>query len=165
MSEHDAVTTPRAESERGQLDRHWAELLQELRVTQAGSQILTGFLLILPFQARFQELSAIEHLIYLVLVALSTLAVVLSLTPVILHRSTFRQGVRARLVAIAHVLLRLTLGAVALAVAGTMQLIFGMVLGVTAGAIAAGATLLVTAIIWVTLPVIARSGAPANVDQ
>jgi Family of unknown function (DUF6328) len=40
----------RDESRDEQLDRNWDELLQELRVTQTGVQILTGFLLTLPFQ-------------------------------------------------------------------------------------------------------------------
>ena len=39
------------------LDRNWGELLQELRVVQTGVQLLTGFLLTLPFQARFADLS------------------------------------------------------------------------------------------------------------
>ena len=38
-----------------QLDRNWADLLQELRVSQTGVQLLTGFLLTLPFQSRFTE--------------------------------------------------------------------------------------------------------------
>nr|WP_308206290.1 DUF6328 family protein [Arthrobacter zhaoxinii] len=33
-------------------DRNWTDLLQELRVLQTGIQILTGFLLTLPFQQR-----------------------------------------------------------------------------------------------------------------
>jgi hypothetical protein len=31
----------------------WSSLLQELRVVQTGVQLLTGFLLTLPFQQRF----------------------------------------------------------------------------------------------------------------
>ena len=37
------------ESPRERMDRNWNELLQELRVAQTGVQILTAFLLILPF--------------------------------------------------------------------------------------------------------------------
>ncbi len=33
----------RAETETERLDRHWASLLQELRVAQTGVQVLTGF--------------------------------------------------------------------------------------------------------------------------
>lgn len=32
------------------IDRNWNEMLQELRVAQTGVQILSGFLLTLPFQ-------------------------------------------------------------------------------------------------------------------
>jgi len=39
------------------LDRNCGDLLQELRVVQTGVQLLTGFLLTLPFQARFADLS------------------------------------------------------------------------------------------------------------
>ena len=49
----------RDETEAERLDRNWAELLQELRVVQTGTQILTGFLLTLVFQQRFTELDAV----------------------------------------------------------------------------------------------------------
>jgi hypothetical protein len=43
------------------LDRNWNELLQELRVVQTGVQILTGFLLTLPFQQRFLHLNDFQR--------------------------------------------------------------------------------------------------------
>ena len=48
------------------VDRNWNELLQELRVTQTGLQILTGFLVTLPFQQRFSGLGPRQELLYLV---------------------------------------------------------------------------------------------------
>ncbi|WP_291053049.1 DUF6328 family protein, partial [Herbiconiux sp.] len=42
----------RDETENERLDRNWNELLQELRVIQTGTQILTGFLLAAVFQSR-----------------------------------------------------------------------------------------------------------------
>ena len=47
------------------MDRNWNEMLQELRVTQTGTQILTGFLLAIAFQNRFSELDRFQHGIYL----------------------------------------------------------------------------------------------------
>ena len=47
----------RGETEIERLDRNWNSLLQELRVVQTGVQLLTGFLLTLPFQQRFDILS------------------------------------------------------------------------------------------------------------
>ena len=45
----------RGETEVQRLDRNWNSLLQELRVVQTGVQLLTGFLLTLPFQQRLQR--------------------------------------------------------------------------------------------------------------
>ena len=43
----------RDESEDERLDRNWDELLQELRITQTGLQLFSGFLLTLPFTQVF----------------------------------------------------------------------------------------------------------------
>lgn len=55
----------REESSYARRDRHWSELLQELRVVQTGVQLLAGFLLTIPFQARFDRLSADQKNLYL----------------------------------------------------------------------------------------------------
>ena len=51
----------RNETAEEKLDRNWMELLQELRVLQTGVQILAGFLLTLPFQARFETLTDFQR--------------------------------------------------------------------------------------------------------
>src|SRR5690242_3369672 len=104
----------RDETEGERLDRNWNELLQELRVTQTGTQVFTGFLLTIPFQQRFGDLTASQLTIYLVLVGFSCLATVLAIAPVSLHRALFRQGAKTRIVHTANVLLILALAAVAL---------------------------------------------------
>ena len=53
----ESVDAERHETPLQRLDRNWVDLLQELRVVQTGVQLLTGFLLTLPFQARFADLS------------------------------------------------------------------------------------------------------------
>ena len=40
----------RDETPQERADRNWNELLQELRVSQTGVQVLAGFLVTLPFQ-------------------------------------------------------------------------------------------------------------------
>src|SRR3712207_4786869 len=70
-------------------DRNWNGLLQELRVTQTGVQILTGFLLTLPFQERFEDLDGYQRTLYLVLVLLAILTTGLITAPVSLHRILF----------------------------------------------------------------------------
>ena len=146
----------RDETEAERLDRNWTELLQELRVTQTGTQILTGFLLTIPFQQRFGELSAGQLAIYLVLVGFATLATILALAPVSLHRALFRTGRKSRIVRISNRLLIAALACVALTLTGTATLIFGIVIGATAGAAIGVATFIVCAVGWLALPAIAR---------
>ena len=73
------------------MDRNWNEMLQELRVTQTGTQILTGFLLAIAFQNRFAELDRFQETVYLGLVLAAVLTTALGLAPVNLHRVLFRQ--------------------------------------------------------------------------
>jgi hypothetical protein len=50
------VDYERGETATQKADRHWGELLQEMRVMETGTQILGGFLLTLPFQQGFRPL-------------------------------------------------------------------------------------------------------------
>ncbi len=60
----DAHPYRRDESEAERLDRNFGEQLQEVRIAQAGVQILFAFLLTIPFQQRFSTLTgpAARHL-------------------------------------------------------------------------------------------------------
>src|SRR5690554_1930306 len=104
----------REESESERLDRNWNEILQELRVTQTGSQILTGFLLTVAFQNRFTDLDPVQVTLYLALVVGAIATTALGLTPVSLHRQLFRKRAKDDVVAIADRIMRYTLVGVAL---------------------------------------------------
>lgn len=149
----DRESQDRDETETERLDRNWAELLQELRVIQTGTQILTGFLLTLAFQPRFADLDQYQVDTYLGLVISAGLATILALTPVSLHRALFRRKAKAEIVFIANRLLKVTLGAVAITLVGTIMLIFDVVIGRQAGWIAGGATLVLVLLAWVLLPI------------
>src|SRR3954453_3480738 len=88
----------RTETANQRADRNWNELLQELRVTQTGTQILTGFLLTIPFQQRFAKLDSYQENLYLVLVLLAVPATILFVAPVALHRVLFRRRMKPQLV-------------------------------------------------------------------
>jgi hypothetical protein len=150
----------RNESHNERLDRNWNEILQELRVTQTGTQILTGFLLTLAFQQRFTDLDTFQIDVYLVLVVLAALATGLGLSPVSLHRALFRRRAKEKLVRIADRLLRATLAGVALVLSGTTLLIFDVVVGRSAGLIAGSGALLITAALWILLPYGVRPDGP-----
>ncbi|WP_028279121.1 DUF6328 family protein [Arthrobacter sp. H5] len=146
----------RGESALQKVDRNWLELLQELRVLQTGIQILTGFLLTLPFQARFTELDAFQLDVYLVLVMLSALITVLLLATVIMHRSFFQLRIKDALVRNADRILRAAMFLVALVLIGTTGLIFDIVLDRTAGTVSAIALAVVIALMWIALPQIIK---------
>lgn len=148
---------PRDESAAERLDRNWAEMLQELRVTQTGTQILTGFLLTLAFTERFTELDQYQLNVYLALVVLAALATGFGLAPVTLHRSLFRRHAKDSIVMIAHVLLRSTLACVGLLLSGVALFIFDVVLGRTAGIVAGSGAFVVAVLLWMLVPLAARS--------
>ncbi|MBF4762248.1 hypothetical protein ISU07_03845 [Nocardioides islandensis] len=64
----------RDETEDEKLDRNWNDMLQELRVVQTGVQLLSGFLLTLPFTQRFGDLDVWQERLYLALVLTAGLA-------------------------------------------------------------------------------------------
>ncbi len=140
------------ESEAERLNRRWNELLQELRVIQTGTQILTGFLLAMTFQPRFTELDSYQVTLYLTLVAFAVISTILALTPVSLHRVLFQQRAKEEIVTVANRVLKVTLASVALTIMGTVMLIVDVVVGRPQGWVAGGITLAGIVLAWVALP-------------
>ncbi|MEV0371233.1 DUF6328 family protein [Streptomyces sp. NPDC050636] len=94
MESSDPRPRPRAyEASRGRdetpeerADRRWNELLQEVRVTQTGVQILFGFLLTVVFTPRFATLSDTDTTIYVITVLLGAVTTGALIAPVTFHR-------------------------------------------------------------------------------
>lgn len=133
-------------------DRNFVELLQELRVTQTGVQILFAFLLTLAFTERFKELDALQRGTYVTTLLLSVAAAVLFTAPAAVHRGLFRRRAKRRIVDVSSRLAAAGLGVLALALTGAVTLVVDVVLGRVEG-VAAGASVLVfIAGLWVALP-------------
>lgn len=142
----------RDETEAQRLDRNWSSLLQELRVAQTGVQLLTGFLLILPFQPRFAELDVVMRTVYLVTVGCSLAATVLLVAPVSMHRVLFRRHRLETLVAVSHRYATVGIMLLGIALAGVAVVIFDRVIGRTGAWIAGGCTLVALIAFWYALP-------------
>lgn len=142
----------RAETEAERLDRNWSSLLQELRVTQTGVQLLTGFLLTLPFQQRFTVLDATMRTVYLVTVACSIGATVLLVAPVGMHRVLFRRHRLGRIVSTSHGFAIVGLMLLGAALAGVTIVIFDTVIGRPGAWIAGGTALLALVVFWFLTP-------------
>jgi hypothetical protein len=142
----------RDESTNERADRNWDELMQELRVMQTGTQILTGFLLAVAFQPRFTDLDALQVGLYVSLVVLAGLSTLLALAPVTLHRTVFARRMKPDLVRVAARIVAIDLAVIALLSVGVTGLIVDVALGRVAGAMAliVGAALVVG--LWVVLP-------------
>lgn len=142
----------RDESPAERLDRNWAELLQELRVTQTGVQILSGFLLTLPFQSRFDDLSPGLVAIFLAAVVLGTLTTGVIVAPVTAHRLLFRRHAKDVLVTTADRMAKVGLVLLGLTVAMVVTLVFGFVLDLMSGLIAGLVALLILVVLWFVVP-------------
>ena len=152
--------TARSETETQRLDRNWLSLLQELRVVQTGVQLLTGFLLTLPFQPRFDGLSTTMRVIFLATVSCSVAATVLLEAPVAMHRLLFRRHRTQFLVSAADRLAYSGLLLMGLSLTGVTVIIFGAVAGPVTGAIAGACAFVAQFCFWVVLPLWARRHAP-----
>jgi hypothetical protein len=146
----------RKETPNERADRNWNELLQELRVMQTGVQILTGFLLTLPFQPTFADLDDYQRTVYLALVVTSVIATALIVAPVSVHRSLFRQQMKRHIVTLADRLTRVALAVLALVMTGASLLVFDVVVGRTEGIVVGASVLVVLALVWVVLPEVLR---------
>ncbi|MBT2248793.1 sodium:proton antiporter [Arthrobacter sp. BHU FT2] len=168
MSEVEDYTgrTGRNETREEQLDRNWAELLQELRVLQTGVQILAGFLLTLPFQSRFEDLDEFQVNLYLANVVVAALTTAMILLPVSVHRRLFRKRLKETLVSSADGFTKIALGGIALLSAGTAALVFDVTAGRTAGLTAGGSLMAVMVVLLVYVPIhLNRKAAAGKLDR
>ncbi len=147
----------RGETEIQRLDRNWNNLLQELRVVQTGVQLLTGFLLTLPFQQRFDILVPSMRSLYLATVACSVGATVLLIAPVAMHRLLFRRHRLKVLVSAAHRCAYAGLALLGLALTGVTVIVFAAVAGNRPGLVAGACAVTLFVLFWSLLPLLLRT--------
>ena len=123
----DAQVDGRDETAAERADRNLDELLQELRVTGIGVQVLFGFLLSLPFTNRFRVLDADQRALYTATMLVTAAAIACLITPVALHRIEFRRREKARIVKVSQVTALVGLVATALALVGSVALVMTLV--------------------------------------
>ncbi len=153
---HDDRDDGRQETAIERADRNWEELLQELRVMQTGTQILTGFLLAVAFQPRFTELDAAQVSLYVILVLLAALATILALAPVGLHRALFGKQLKPVLVRHAALIVRIDLLVIGALSVGVTTLIVDFTVHRTAALITLVMSSLLVLILWLVVPMMIR---------
>ncbi len=147
------------ETKNERLTRNVNELLQELRVAQAGVQILFGFLLTVVFTDEFHEASGFEKSVHLVAVLLTVCSTVLLTAPAAWHRLLFRTGNRERILTFGNRSVLVGLGCLAAAIITTVALIAKVVFGPIAMTILGVVTAVLFVVLWFVVPkLIDRNG-------
>ncbi len=142
----------RDETPQERADRNWNELLQELRVSQTGVQLLAGFLATLPFQSRFEQLDAFQRAWYVGLLALAFGTVGVMLAPVAIHRRVFQSNAKPELVQAGHRLTSVALAMIAVLLGGIFFLVVDVVYDRAAAAAGAVGSVVVLAGLLLVLP-------------
>jgi hypothetical protein len=146
----------RAESRDDRLARNLNELLQELRVAQAGVQFLFGFLLSVAFTEHYARASGFEQVIHLVAVAFATAAVALLTAPAAWHRVLFRQGQRPTILRVANKLTVVGLACLAIAMTATVLLLFKIVAGTVVATVITVVCATLFGVLWFLMPLRVR---------
>src|SRR5438067_4252149 len=89
------------ESEAERVDRNFDDLLQELRVSQNGTQILFAFLLTVPFSTGFHTVTRFQRGLYFATLVLAALSAAMLIAPAVMHRIMFREHMKEQLLFIA----------------------------------------------------------------
>jgi len=146
-----------AEDEKSRLDRELIELLNELRVALPGVQVLFAFLLVVPFNQRFKDVTELERNVYFGAFLCTAMATALLIAPSAYHRLRWRQGDKQHMLETAN---RLTIAGtvfLALAIVGVVFLVTDFLFGVAAGVACAAVSAAIYAWFWYGLALARRA--------
>jgi Family of unknown function (DUF6328) len=144
------------ESKKERVDRELIELLNEVRVALPGVQVLFAFLLVVPFNQRFVELTSVERWVYYAALLSTALATTLLIAPSSYHRLRFRQGDKEQMLLTSNRLLVSGLAFAALSIVLAVGLISEFVFGTGPGLVAGIAIGFWLAWFWYGLPLSRR---------
>ena len=150
MSQHVEETTREDHQER--TAREMIELLQELRIVIPGVQVLFAFLLTVPFNQRFTQLTTVQRDVFFATLLCTAAATALLIAPSAHHRLLFRQGVREQRLKMGNTLTILGLAFLVPAMVGVVHVITDLIFGLTAALIVTVAMSLLFLLLWFVLP-------------
>ncbi len=136
--------------------RQLIELLNELRVALPGVQVLFGFLLIVPFSARWGQVTSFQQDLYFACLLCSAAASAFLIAPSAIHRLDFQQGDKPRIVRISNVLAIIGLSFLALAMVGVVLLITDVRYGRSAAIAYTAGVAAVFLALWYVIPMLLR---------
>jgi hypothetical protein len=144
------------ETKKQRVDRELIELLNELRVTLPGVQVLFAFLLIVPFSEGFAQLTSGQRAWYFTSFLATAAAAVLLVAPASHHRLRFREGDKDWMVRTANRLAIAGMALLAVAIASAAFLVTDVLFTVLWAAAVAGALGGAMVWIWFGVPLLHR---------
>ena len=144
--------TRTGETEQERLNRNMNELLQELRVSQTGVQILFAFLLALPFAQRFTEVTTFQRDVYFATLLLAGAAAAFFIAPVSAHRLLFRRQGKEHLINSSNWMAIAGLGCLAVSIVGVILLISDFLFNTAVAAVTTSLAFLLFVVLWYLLP-------------
>jgi Family of unknown function (DUF6328) len=138
--------------------RELMELLNELRVTLPGVQVLFAFLLTVPFYQRFPTLTGLQRAVFFGAFIATGMAAVMLMAPSTYHRIMWRQEDPERLMRTANRLLIVASGLLALAIVGVVFLTADQLFGTIAAIAFASIVAALLTWTWFVLPVLRLNG-------
>jgi hypothetical protein len=142
-----------AEELREKHDRELIELLNELRVVLPGTQVLFAFLLVVPFNARF-EVDGLEKGAYLLALLATLFGGILLMAPGTYHRLRWRERDKERMLRTSNRLAIAGFVCIAIAMSASLFLVTDVLLprwGAFAVTVLAAASF---AVAWFVLPLL-----------
>jgi uncharacterized protein involved in cysteine biosynthesis len=144
--------TGRDESEEERVDRNLQEMLGELRVALPGVQVLFAFLLVVPFNQRFAQVTDFQQTIYFITLLFTTASTVCLIAPTAHHRLEFRRQHKGTIVSTGNRIVILGLGCLAIAMTGAVVLTTDFLYGDTTTIVAGVGVAVAFAALWYSIP-------------
>ena len=142
----------RNETEEERVDRNLQEMLGELRVALPGVQVLFAFLLVVPFNQRFGEVTSFQKAVYFVTLMFTTASAMCLIAPSAHHRVEFRRQDKENIVRTGNQIVIVGLGLLAVAMTGAVLFVTDVLYGGTTTFVVAVGVALAFVVLWFALP-------------
>jgi hypothetical protein len=154
----DRNPSERVESEQERLDRQLDQLLNELRVAMPGVQVLFAFLLAVPFQQRFGQVTDFQKNVYFVTLLAAAAASALFIAPTAFHRLMFKARDKPHLIALSSKFAVAGLACLAIAMNGAVLLVSDVLFDSTTVTVTVAVTASLYIGLWFVLGLVRRLG-------
>ena len=148
------------EDESDRSERQMSELMNEARIVMPGVQVLFAFLLAVPFQSRFQEVTDTERVLYVTTLLSAAIASASLIACAAMHRVLFGQRQREYVIHMGTRFVVAGLAALALAMSCAAALVISFLWTPLAGWVTLSGGLLLFGSLWFALPLARRARHP-----